>query len=156
LKSEYDIQQLVLQGNIVIAAGGGGIPVYIDGNGDIRTVEAVIDKDLASALLAASVGADEFIILTDVPYIYLNFKKPGQQILEFLDYNDTLKYLEQGMFGEGNMKPKIEAALYFLRKGGKKSIVTEATKLEDKRFGSKITMKYDPSDRKHTDNYNVN
>jgi len=148
------IQQLVLQGNIVIAAGGGGIPVYIDDNGDIRTVEAVIDKDLASALLAASVGADEFIILTDVPYIYLNYKKPGQQILEFLDYKDTLKYLEQGIFGEGNMKPKIEAALYFLNKGGKKSIITEATKLEDKRFGSKITMQYDPTDRKHVDNYN--
>jgi len=148
------IQQLVLQGNIVIAAGGGGIPVYIDSNGDIRTVEAVIDKDLASALLAASVGADEFIILTDVPYIYLNYKKPGQQIVEFLDYKDTLKYLEQGMFGEGNMKPKIEAALYFLEKGGKKSIITEATKLEDKRFGSKITLEYDPTDRRHVDNYN--
>jgi carbamate kinase len=150
------IQQLVLQGNIVIAAGGGGIPVYIDDNRDIRTVEAVIDKDFASALLAASVGADEFYILTDVPYIYLNYKKPGQQIVEFLDYKDTLKYLEQGMFGEGNMKPKIEAALYFLRKGGKKSIITEATKLEDKRFGSKITMEYDPTDRKHADNYNGN
>jgi carbamate kinase len=147
------IQQLVLQGNIVIAAGGGGIPVFVDENGDIRTVEAVIDKDLASALLAASIGAEEFIILTDVPYIYLNYKKPDQQIAEFLDYKDTMKYLEQGMFGEGNMKPKIEAALYFIRNGGKKSIVTEATKLEDKKFGSKITMEYDPTDRKHVDNY---
>jgi carbamate kinase len=149
------IRQLVSQGNIVITAGGGGIPVYIDDNKDIRTVEAVIDKDFASALLAASVGADEFFILTDVPYIYLNYKKPGQQIVEFLDYKDTIKYLEQGMFGEGSMKPKIEAALYFLKSGGRKSIITEATKLEDKRFGSKITMEYDPNDRRHEDNYTL-
>ena len=147
------IQQLVRQGNIVVTAGGGGIPVYIDDKNDIRPVEAVIDKDFASALLASSIGADEFYILTDVPYIYLNYRKHNQQIAEFLDYKDTLKYLEQGMFGEGNMKPKIEAALYFIKNGGKKSIITEATKLEDKRFGSKITMKYDPTDKKHTDNY---
>lgn len=149
------IRQLVLQGNIVIAAGGGGIPVYLDENGDLRTTDAVIDKDFASALLGASIGADEFFILTDVPYVYLNYKKPGQQILEFLDYSDTIKYLRQGMFGEGSMKPKIEAALYFLENGGKKSIITEATKLEDKRFGSKITMEYDPADRKHLDNYDA-
>jgi carbamate kinase len=147
------IRQLVHQGNIVISAGGGGIPVYRDDHGDIRTVEAVIDKDFASALLAASVHADEFFILTDVPYVYLNYKKPGQQIVEFLDFNDTLKYLEQGMFGEGNMKPKIEAALYFLKRGGRKSIITEATKLEDKRYGSKITMEYDQNDRRHEENY---
>ncbi|MBN1416428.1 MAG: carbamate kinase [Bacteroidales bacterium] len=147
------IHQLVRQGNIVITAGGGGIPVYIDDRSDIRPVEAVIDKDAASALLASSIEADEFYILTDVPYIYLNYKKPNQQVVEFLDYKDTLEYLKQGMFGEGNMKPKIEAALYFIRNGGKKSIITEATKLEDKRFGSKITLEYDPEDRKHVENY---
>lgn len=147
------IKRLTGEGNIVIAAGGGGIPVYIDENGDLRTVEAVIDKDFASALLAAEIGADEFYILTDVPYVYLNYKKPGQQIAEFLNYKDTLKYLEQGMFAEGSMKPKIEAALYFIKKGGGKSIITEATKLEDKKYGSKITLNYDPGDVKHTDNY---
>jgi len=147
------IRQLVSRGNIVITAGGGGIPVYIDERNDVRPVEAVIDKDFASALLAASIGADEFYILTDVPYVYLNYKKPDQQIAEFLDYKDTIKYLEQGMFGEGDMKPKIEAALFFLWNGGRKSIITEATKLEDKRFGSKITLEYDPADTKHLDNY---
>jgi carbamate kinase len=149
------IKQLVNQGNIIIAAGGGGIPVFLDENNETRPVEAVIDKDFASALLAASIGADELYILTDVPYIYLNYKKPDQQIAEFLNYEDTIKYLEQGMFGEGNMKPKIEAALYFVRKGGRKSIITEATRLEDKRYGSKITREYDPDDRQHTDNYNA-
>ncbi|MBN2275399.1 MAG: carbamate kinase [Bacteroidales bacterium] len=147
------IKQLVDQDNIVIAAGGGGIPVYIDEKNDVRPVEAVIDKDIASALLASSIGANEFYILTDVPYVYLNYKKPDQEIAEFLDYNDTIKYLEQGMFGEGNMKPKIEAALFFIRQGGSTSIITEATKLQDKRFGSKITMVYDPTDTRHTENY---
>jgi carbamate kinase len=147
------IKQLVRQGNIVITAGGGGIPVYRDAANDLRPLEAVIDKDFASALLAASIGADEFYILTDVPYIYLNFKKPDQQIAEFLDHKDTLRYLELGMFGEGSMKPKVEAALYFIENGGQKSIITEATKLEDKKYGSKITMFYDPADKKHLDNY---
>jgi carbamate kinase len=147
------IRQLVNQGNIVITAGGGGIPVYLDDHHDVRPVEAVIDKDIASALLASSIGADALYMLTDVPYIYLNYKKPDQQIAEFLDYKDTVRYLEQGMFGEGSMKPKVEAALFFLRHGGKKSIITEATKLEDKRFGSKITLEYDPTDTRHLENY---
>ncbi len=137
------IKQLALQDNIVITAGGGGIPVYIDRKNNVRPVEAVIDKDFASALLAVSIGANELYFLTDVPYVYLNYQKPDQEIAEFLDYNDTRKYLEQNMFGEGNMKPKVEASLYFIEKGGEKSVITEATKLKDKKFGSKITMHYD-------------
>ncbi|MBN2349031.1 MAG: carbamate kinase [Bacteroidales bacterium] len=137
------IRGLVNEGNIVVASGGGGIPVYRDKKKNLRPVEAVIDKDYASALLASGIGADEFYILTDVPYIYLNYKKPNQQIAEFLDYNDTVKYLEQGMFGEGNMAPKINAALHFIKNGGRKSVITEATKLEDRTFGSKITMDYE-------------
>ncbi len=70
------IRDLALRGNIVIAAGGGGVPVYIDNKNDVRPAEAVIDKDLASSLLASEIGADEFYILTDVPYIYINFNKP--------------------------------------------------------------------------------
>ncbi|MBN2610103.1 MAG: carbamate kinase [Bacteroidales bacterium] len=147
------IRQLVEQGNIVITAGGGGIPVYMDENNDLRPVEAVIDKDIASALLAATISADEFYILTDVPYIFLNYKQTNQQIAEFLDYKDAVRYLEMGMFGEGNMKPKVEAALSFLKHGGSKSIITEAAKLADKRYGSKITMHYNAGDVRHTDNY---
>ncbi len=137
------IKQLAMKDNIIITAGGGGIPVYMDGKNNVRPVEAVIDKDFASALLAVSIGADELYFLTDVPYVYLNYRTPDQQIAEFLDYNDTMKYLKQNMFGEGNMKPKIEASLYFIRKGGDKSVITEATKLKDKKYGSKITMYYD-------------
>ncbi|NJO68469.1 MAG: carbamate kinase [Bacteroidetes bacterium] len=143
IMNEKVVETMARQGTIVIAAGGGGIPVYIDEVGNVRPAEAVIDKDLASSLLASRIGADEFYILTDVPYIYLNYKKPDQQILEFLDRDDALKYLEAGVFGEGSMAPKIRAAIQFIENGGRKSVITEATKLEDKKFGSKITMKYE-------------
>jgi carbamate kinase len=134
------IKQLVSEGNIVIAGGGGGIPVYIDGRGNYRPVEAVIDKDMASALLAVIIKADEFYILTDVPYVYLNYKKPDQEIAEFITRDQARKYIEMGMFGEGSMAPKMEAALYFIEHGGEKSVITEATKLENKKYGSRITM----------------
>jgi len=137
------IASLARSGNIVIAAGGGGIPVYYDEMNNVRTVDAVIDKDLASSLLASQIGADELYILTDVPFIFKDFGKPTQEKLEFLDYADTLRYLEAGTFGEGSMAPKIRACLNFVAGGGKKSVITEAKKLEDKRYGSKITMHYE-------------
>ena len=137
------IRDLALTGNIVIAAGGGGVPVYIDEKNDVRPAEAVIDKDLASSLLASLIGADEFYILTDVPYIYINYKKPDQEIKEFLNYADTLRYLKEGHFAKGSMAPKIEACLSFIKNGGRMSVITEAFKLADKKYGSKITMQYD-------------
>jgi carbamate kinase len=143
IMNEAIIRNLALGGNIVITAGGGGVPVYIDENKDVRPAEAVIDKDLASSLLASRIGADEFYILTDVPYIYINYNKPDQEIKEFLNYADALKYLNEGQFGKGSMAPKIKACLNFLKGGGKKSVITEAFKLADKRYGSKITMDYE-------------
>ena len=141
------IGDLARKGNIVIAAGGGGVPVYFDENNDIRTVEAVIDKDMASSLLATQIGADEFYILTDVPYIYINYKKPNQEVREFLNYEDTLKYLNEGQFAKGSMEPKIRACLDFIKNGGKMSVITEAFKLADKKYGSKITMEYEDDRR---------
>lgn len=141
------IRDLARQGNIVIAAGGGGVPVYIDERNDVRPAEAVIDKDLASALLASLIGADEFYILTDVPYIYINYKKPNQEIKEFLNYADALKYLEEGQFTKGSMAPKIQACLNFIKNGGKLSVITEAFKLADTKYGSKITMEYEDDRR---------
>jgi carbamate kinase len=137
------IERLAREGNIVIAAGGGGIPVYFDENNDIRTLDAVIDKDMASSLLATQIGADELYILTDVPFIFKDFGLPTQKKLEFLDYADAKMFLDLGTFGEGSMAPKIRACLQFLAKGGKKSVITEAKKLQNKQFGSKITMHYD-------------
>jgi carbamate kinase len=145
--NESIIRDLTKEGNIVIAAGGGGVPVYMDENNDVRTTEAVIDKDMASSLLATRINADEFYILTDVPYIYINYKKPDQEIKEFLNYADALKYLNEGQFTKGSMAPKIQACLNFIKNGGKKSVITEAFKLEDKRYGSKITMEYEDDRR---------
>jgi carbamate kinase len=136
------IRDLTSRGNIVIAAGGGGVPVYIDEKNDVRPAEVVVDKDLASSLLASLIDADEFYILTDVPYIYINYRKPDQEIKEFLNYADALKYLNEGQFAKGSMAPKIEACLNFIRRGGKMSVITEAFKLADKKYGSKITMEY--------------
>jgi carbamate kinase len=133
---------LARKGNIVITCGGGGIPVFYDQDRNLRTVDAVIDKDLASSVLASGVGAEEFYILTDVSFIYKDFGLPTQEKLEFLDYHDTKKYLEMGTFAEGSMAPKIVAAMKFVENGGVKSIITEASKLEDKSFGSKITLHY--------------
>ncbi len=137
------IKQLVNQGTIVIAVGGGGIPVYFDEKNNLRTLDGVVDKDLASAVLASQIAADELYILTDVSFIYKDFGLPTQEKLEFLDYADTLKYLENGTFGEGSMEPKIRAALNFVKNGGSKSVITEAKKLVDRSYGSKITMNYE-------------
>jgi carbamate kinase len=147
IMNESIIRDLALKGNIVIAAGGGGVPVYFDEKNDVRPSEAVIDKDLASSLLASEIGADEFYILTDVSYIYINYKKPDQQIKEFLNYEDALKYLNEGQFSDGSMAPKVQACLNFIKNGGKLSVITEAFKLADKKYGSKITMDYEDERR---------
>lgn len=143
VKNAELVERMAREGNIVITVGGGGIPVYEDGKGMLQPLEGVIDKDLASAMIGSRVKADELYILTDVPYIYKNYKKPDEEILEILDYADTKKFLEEGMFGEGSMAPKIRACLAFVEKGGQKAVITEATKLEDRRYGSKITMHYE-------------
>ena len=137
------IAKLANKGVIVITVGGGGVPVYKDDAGKLYPVEGVIDKDLASTLLAQRIHADEFYMLTDVPYVYLNYGTDKQEAVEFLDEKDTIRYMESGEFGEGSMKPKIEAALKFIQNGGEKSIITKSDKLEDRTYGTKITMKYD-------------
>ena len=133
------IRKMALHGSIIIAVGGGGIPVYKDEDGNLKGIEAVIDKDMASSLLAQRIEADELYILTDVPYVYLDYQKPSQRIAEFLTVNEAKQYMTEGQFSEGSMAPKIKAAIEFVENGGKKAIITEATKLADKKFGSKIT-----------------
>ncbi|WP_321322352.1 carbamate kinase [Labilibaculum sp.] len=147
--NEKVIENLARQGNIVITVGGGGIPVSEDENGNLCPVEAVIDKDLASALIGARIKADEFYILTDVSFVYHDFRGPNEKKLEFLNHADTMKYMEDGTFAEGSMAPKIRACLSFIENGGGKSVITEATKLVDKSYGTKITMEYDINDVEH-------
>lgn len=140
--NEDTVELLARSGKIVITVGGGGIPVFENSVGDLCPVEGVIDKDLASALIGARLKADEFYILTDVSFIFKDFGKPTQEKLEFLDHADTMKHMNDGQFAEGSMAPKIRACLSFVENGGKQAIITEATKLEDKSYGSKITMNY--------------
>jgi carbamate kinase len=109
---------------VVIAVGGGGIPVIYEG-GEVRGIEAVIDKDRASALLAAKLGIEHFIISTEVSEVYINYKKPNQKVLHNLTVAEVKKYIAEKQFYEGSMLPKIEAALDFLNNGGKIVTITD-------------------------------
>ncbi len=117
------INALLDAGQIVIASGGGGVPVVRDGK-KIRGVAAVIDKDHATALLATKVNAATFIISTGVPEVYINFGKPEQKALRTLTAGEAEKYMEEGQFASGSMKPKIAAALGFLEHGGSRVIIS--------------------------------
>jgi len=119
-----EIAALVESGVVVIAAGGGGIPVVRE-NGRLVGVAAVIDKDFASSLLATEVGADLLVISTAVEKVYLNYNQPEQQALDSLTLAQADKYLKAGHFPSGSMGPKIEAAIRFLKNGGKEVIVTD-------------------------------
>jgi carbamate kinase len=132
------IRDLVKKGNIVIASGGGGVPVFKDQNKHLQGVEAVIDKDLASALLAYEIQADDFFILTDVSKVYLNFGKPDQTALDLITVDQAENYLSEGHFAAGSMGPKIKAAINFIRNGGKETIITESTQLGNPESGTKI------------------
>ena len=132
------IRDLVKRGNIVIAAGGGGVPVYRDEKKNLVGVEAVIDKDLASSLLAREIGAEAFFILTDVPNVYLNFHKPDQIALKKITVQQAEEYLESGEFSDGSMGPKIIAAIKFVKGGGNETIITESTQLSNSDCGTRI------------------
>ena len=131
------VETLINAGHIVITVGGGGVPVIID-KGQIKGVEAVIDKDLSSALLATKLNADEFYILTDVPKVYINFRKPDEKALDVITIAEAQKYLEEGQFTEGSMAPKIRAAIRFVEHCGGTCIITEAGQLENPACGTRI------------------
>ncbi len=130
------IKTLAQSGAVVIAVGGGGIPVSVSDN-QLVPEEAVIDKDLASALLSKLVKADKFIILTDVPYVYLDYGTAQQVILNEINEETAKKYLAEGKFGEGNMAPKIRASLNFIKNGGKEVIITNLEGISNE-TGTKI------------------
>jgi len=127
---ELDVIKLLAErGYIVIAAGGGGIPVIRNEHGDLEGVEAVIDKDLGSSLLARNLGADMFIISTAIDSAYLNFGKENQKPIRGTTLPDIKRYLAEGHFKAGSMKPKIEAIIQFLEAGGKRAIITSPENL---------------------------
>jgi carbamate kinase len=131
------VERLAREDYVVIASGGGGIPVYTEGK-LLHGIEAVIDKDLASALMAVKIGAGEYYILTDVPKVYLNFRKPDEKALDRITVAEAEEYIAAGHFSEGSMLPKVRAAIYFVKNGGRECVITEASQLGNPSCGTRI------------------
>ena len=131
------VERLAREGRIVVTVGGGGIPVVREPGG-LRGVEAVIDKDLASSLAAEMMHADEFYILTDVPKVYINFRKPEELALDVVTVAQAREYLAQGMFAEGSMAPKVRAGIRFVQNCGGQCVITEAGQLGNPSCGTRI------------------
>ena len=125
------IRTLVHAGIIVLAAGGGGIPVYINRDGKFEGIDAVIDKDLTAAKLGRVIRADEYYIVTDIDQVYLNYGEENQSPINQMTDIDAKKYQEEGHFQKGSMWPKIRSAIYFLKHHGKKVIITNIDHLQD-------------------------
>jgi carbamate kinase len=125
------IHELIKAGFSVVGVGGGGIPVIEDENGDLQGVEAVIDKDFGSALLAKMINADLFVISTAVEKVAINFNTPDQQWLDMMTVAETKGYMEEGHFAPGSMLPKIQAIIQFLENGGKKALITDPEHISD-------------------------
>ena len=134
------IKKLVDEDIVVIAAGGGGIPVYFDKNNNLEGVDAVIDKDFASAVLALEIGAKILVISTGVEKVSINFGKENQKDLEKMSVDDCKKYLDEGHFPPGSMGPKIKAAIKFLTNGGDKVYITLPEKIEEALKGKTGTL----------------
>jgi carbamate kinase len=124
------IRQLIDARSIVIASGGGGIPVLRE-DGQLRGVDAVIDKDLAGERLAVDVGASIFMVLTDVDSVRLNYKKPDEKALSRITVDEAKSYAEEGHFAKGSMGPKVRAAIRFVEAGGERAIITSLDKAFD-------------------------
>ena len=123
------VQHLVKDGYVVVAAGGGGIPVVSDEKGMLSGMPAVIDKDLASAVLAKQIGADMLVISTAVEKVFLNFGKSNQQELGSMTLAEAKKYSAEGQFAAGSMLPKVEACVHFIQNGGREAVITCPEKL---------------------------
>jgi carbamate kinase len=129
-----EISKLIDMDFIVICCGGGGIPVIREGR-SFYGVDAVIDKDLASAKLAEEVNVDIFLIATDVRGVFLNYERYDQKYLKTMTVSEASGYVNEGHFPEGSMGPKIEAAVEFLKGGGKRAIITSIATIEDAVYG---------------------
>ena len=125
-----EIMKLIDMDFVVICCGGGGIPVVREGR-SFAGVDAVIDKDLASAKLAVEVGVGIFVIATDVDGVAISYGRPDQCFLRTLKADQARRYMEQGQFSEGSMLPKIQAAISFLESGGRRSVITSIEAIED-------------------------
>jgi carbamate kinase len=137
----FAVKQLFSEGVLVIACGGGGIPVVLRGeDGTFRGVEAVIDKDHTAATLATSIGAEVLLILTDVDGVFLNYGKPDQKEIARMTLEEAKSYLAEGHFAPGSMRPKIESAIKFVESGGEKTIITSIEKAKEALEGKAGTV----------------
>jgi len=137
------IRSLMDAGHCVIASGGGGVPVVSAEDGSLSGRNAVIDKDLSSALLANELAADMLVILTAVDNVYLNFNTPDQQTINFMTVAEAEDYLQEGHFATGSMGPKVQAGINFLRNGGRRVVITSAENLVEavvKKIGTHMVM----------------
>jgi carbamate kinase len=130
------VQRLMIRdsaraGHIVVACGGGGIPIIRKDDNDYEGIEAVIDKDLTSSVLGSEIGADLLVILTDVPQVYVNYRKPNQYALGAVTIEEIERLQGEGHFAAGSMGPKVEAIIGFLRSGGKRGLITNPSSLGD-------------------------
>jgi len=140
---EKDAISLMLDHHlIVIAAGGGGIPIYIDPDLGYEGVDAVIDKDRASAILGREIGAELFLILTSVDHVALNYSQPDQKPLDRVTVSEIKKYLSEGHFPPGSMGPKVEAAIDFMENGGRRVIITSLDQAAEAMAGKAGTHIY--------------
>ncbi len=138
---EFDaIKTLVDQKMVVVCAGGGGIPVIRDDEGNLQGADAVIDKDNASSLLACQLNADLFVISTAVEKVFINFGKPTEQALDKMTVAEARQYIEEGHFAPGSMLPKIQAMLAFVETTGKEGLITNPAHLAEALEGKTGTM----------------
>lgn len=136
------IQKLMNEGTIVIACGGGGVPVVMTKNSGYEGVDAVIDKDRTSALLAEEIGADTLLILTDVEKVSLHYKQKNEEKIDKMTITDARVGIKNGEFKEGSMLPKVEASVSFAKKTGKKAIITSLNKAKEALDGKTGTTIY--------------
>jgi carbamate kinase len=134
------IESIARGGQIAIAVGGGGIPVFYVAPNKLQGIDAVIDKDLASALLASQINADKFFILTDVPKVCINYNTPQEKSLDRMTIAEAKRYLEEGQFPDGSMGPKVKAAIHFVERSGKDTIITKTTMLGIDNGGTRVTL----------------
>lgn len=140
ISNRNTIERIAREGQIVISVGGGGIPTFFIDENKLQGIDAVIDKDLASSLLARQINADKLFILTDVPKVCINFNTPQEKSIDQMNIAQAKEYLEQGQFAEGSMAPKVRAAIEFTKNTGHDSIITKTTLLGVDNGGTRITI----------------
>ena len=140
ISNQKSIERLCRDGQIVIAVGGGGIPTFFASENKLQGIDAVIDKDLASALLAGNINADKLFIITDVPKVCINYNTPQEKTIDRMNVKQAKQYIAEGHFAEGSMAPKVRAAIHFVKHTGKDAIITSAERLGIDNGGTRVSI----------------